>query len=150
MKKFLLVVSICFWGIGLKAQTLEQTTEFIETTIAPYSVGDTFISFHPDSIKYSNITTTHGQPNIQSIKYNNIKSITHSKEKIGDGTEYIWIDIVGRVTFFSGYDNKYTNQTHFSIRINDNTPIPIVEKLIKAIKHAAELKGAKLVNENMF
>jgi hypothetical protein len=149
MKKLILLCLLSLVAFGLKAQTLEQTTEFIETTIAPYSIGGTFISFHPDSIKYSN-TTTIRQPNIQSIKYNNIKSITHSKDKIGDGTEYIWIDIVGRVTFFSGYDNTYTNQTHFSIRINDNTPIPIVEKLIKAIKHAAELQGAKLVNENMF
>lgn len=134
MRKFLLVINICFLGLGLKAQTLEQTTEYIQTTVQPYLSSSWTVSCAGDSLT-SYATITH---------FKDIKGVNYLKETSNGSFQ---INLIGQCC----YDFNHTKIMNSNpIYLNKNTPIPVVEKIIKAIKHAAELQGAKLVNENMF
>jgi len=80
-----------------------------------------------------------------------IKSIAYST----NSNELIVISLLGKVVSYqSDYNGNFNsedlNASNFKISLNSSTPIDKVNRIIKAMKHAAELGGAKLVNEDLF
>jgi hypothetical protein len=77
MKKIILLCLLSLAALGLKAQTLEQTTEYIQATVQPYLGSSRELSCAGDSIK-SYKTITH---------FKDLKGVNYIKATAKDGFE---------------------------------------------------------------
>nr|WP_315153941.1 hypothetical protein [uncultured Flavobacterium sp.] len=155
MKKLILALILSLAPFTIKAQTLEQTMEYIEANVLNYS----FSKYEPTKCLDNNIIKTigyyqtSGYPpvSIAVINIQDIKSVSYSSK-----SDYISIVITG-----NSYSQKYIYPTNnleeerkqesfVELILLPNTPETAVQKIIKAIKHAAKLGGAKLINEDLF
>lgn len=155
MKKLILFLIFIIVPFTIKAQTLEETMEYIEANVLNYSLD----KYLPTKCQNSTIITTisyysneSGKPpvNIASINLKDVKSVSFSSNP-----KYISIMITGNSYSQKYYSNGSLNgeqkkEAFIELALLLNTPETTVQKIIKAIKHAAKLSGAKLINEDLF
>ncbi len=154
MKKIILLFIITIVPFTIKAQTLEETMDYLNANILNYA------NLKNIALKYENNyfdqTTEWVQSTGERTKFNrvylkDIKSIAFSTDTNG----FIVVSILGKVHSYEidykGNSNgKDLNISQTQMYLNSSTPIDKVNRIIKAMKHAAELGGAKLVNEDLF
>lgn len=122
MKKLISLCLLLFVSIIVKAQSAEETLEWLRAK-QPAIRGNS-VTIDENSIRYSN------NENKISIDWSKIKDVTD---------KYLEITIVG---------NELINGKNVFIRFSIDGKIS--EKFAKALKHLAELKGAKLVKDDLF
>ena len=158
MKKLILLIIILAGWQFSKAQTVEETVEFITVKLfqahfvaKPVATGESLIQ--PKSWLID------GEFRKISVgSWASIKSINYFKDSDG----YWKLDLSGAFTIYDysskGLDFSYQDlkfdklgaETRVVIIFPPNTSETDVQKLIKALKHLAVLKGAKLVKDDLF
>jgi len=154
MKKLLticLLIAISLTAnVQTKAQSLIETMDYIEANLNNYAYDKGFSTKCTNNaleMPTANYATDGRRRNFTKVFMKHIKSVDYS---IGEGT--IIITVVGESFLFEFEEllvDKVGPQS-ISIFLLSTTPIENVKRIIKAIKHAAELEGAKLLNDDLF
>lgn len=155
MKKLIFALILSIAPFTIKAQTLEETMEYIEANVLNYCLekasmtkcqGTTITTIN----KYYSSEVNNPPAEIGTINLKDIKSVSYiSKPK------YISITISGN-SYIQNYSlagdfrGEQEKVSFIELALLTNTPETAVQKIIKAIKHAAKLGGAKLINEDLF
>ena len=158
MKKIITICLLITASYSVKAQTLEQTMDYINVNLQNYLVNKIDITVIEKGIDMT--LSLRGYDNARyrfaRLFMANIKSVDYSIDKDG------WVKITASgkcYAFNTGYNSKtegpfadYETVAPQSVTIllQKNTPIENVKRIIKAMKHAAELEGAKLINDDLF
>lgn len=123
MKKLLSICFILFSAVLAQAQTADETLEWLRTKQP--SLGGNSITIDQKFIKVTN------DKDVTSIEWSKIKDVTRKNFEI---------KIVG--------DELVNGKNIFiNIRVDD---FRISDKFVKALRHLAELKGAKLIKDDLF
>jgi hypothetical protein len=150
MKK-LLTICLLIASFTTKAQTLEQTMDFIEANVLRYTF-DKLPSIRCSENALQK-TTTFGVPDNSRIDYmqlymKDIKSVFFKTTDKG----FIILTVVGNCTLYEN-DKLMVDKVgppRLIVGLVPSTPIENVNRIIKAIKHAATLEGAKLLDDDLF
>lgn len=154
MKKLILLFILTAVSFTIKAQSLEETIDYINANILNYAYNKklslTCESNYCDFIT-GYLTTSGETASFHRMYLKDIKSVAYSTNSEG----FILISILGKVVSYESdyrgnFNSEDLNVSNIIIFFNSSTPIDKVNKIIKAMKHAAELGGAKLVNEDLF
>lgn len=154
MKKLLLLFIFIIASFTSKAQTLPETMDYLNANILNYAYDKT------RALKYennycdkttSNIVSSGERVSFNRMHLKDIKSIAFSTNSEG----LIVISLLGKVVSFQSdykgnFNSKDLNVSQIEIYLNSSTPIDKVNRIIKAMKHAATLGGATLINEDLF
>lgn len=112
-----------FTTLILKAQTADETLEWLRTKQP--SLGGNSVTIDQKFIKVTN------DKDVTSIEWSKIKDVTRKNFEI---------KIVG--------DELLNGKNIFiNIRVDD---FRLSDKFVKALRHLAELKGAKLIKDDLF
>jgi hypothetical protein len=151
MKKLIFLLLLTILPFAIKAQTLEETMDYINANVLKYAVsGEIALKFKENYVdKPISWYRDSKEPTIVNRVYlKDIKGISYIINPEG----FIIISIYGK-----GYYIEYNNKNDGNLKdINSqmaftpNTPEENVKKIIKAMKHAAELGGAKLIDDDLF
>jgi len=150
MKKLILISIVIFTTSITKAQSLIETMDYIEGNLSNYAYNKGFPTKCTNNaleMPTANYATDGRRKKYTKVMMKHIKSVNYS---IGEGT--IIITVVGESFLFEFEEllvDKVGPQS-ISIFLLPTTPIENVKRIIKAIKHAAELEGAKLINDDLF
>lgn len=160
MKKLLILFSF-FLGIGsANAQTAEQTIEWLQAKVPSLQKDSDFakgIKFKDEFCESASSMITSSVPTrfneFHVFKYSKIKSISSLQKEIMGKLCYKII-ITGNFQANEIGDNNDVISTK-SIESTDFVFNPTVEKdeilrIVKALKHLATIKGAKLLDDNLF
>lgn len=141
-----------------KGQTVEQTIEWLNSKIPSLCISEDFgktIKFNNELCMKASQLVVGDKRIIQSHSFNyiDIKSVSYIQEEIKGQPHYV-IKLTGNFNENEiGYNGEIINSK--KIRVTDFTFNPSVQKeeiikIVKALKHIASLKGAKLVNDDLF
>lgn len=154
MKKLILLFIITIVPFTIKAQTLEETMDYLNANILNYAYDKNRALKYENN--YCDKTTSHIVTSGERVSFNrmllkDIKSIAFSTNSEG----LIVISLLGKVMCYQSdyngnFNSKDLNVSQVEIYLNSSTPIDKVNRIIKGMKHAAELGGAKLINEDLF
>ena len=123
MKKLITLFLLMFTTLILKAQTADETLEWLRTKQP--SLGGNSVTIDQKFIKVTN------DKDVTSIEWSKIKDVTRKNFEI---------KIVG--------DELVNGKNVFiNIRVDD---FRISDKFVKALRYLAELKGAKLIKDDLF
>ncbi|MDY0906603.1 hypothetical protein [Pedobacter sp. CFBP9032] len=123
MKKLITLFLLMFTTLILKAQTADETLEWLRTKQP--SLGGNSVTIDQKFIKVTN------DKDVTSIEWSKIKDVTRKNFEI---------KIVG--------DELLNGKNIFiNIRVDD---FRLSDKFVKALRHLAELKGAKLIKDDLF
>ncbi|MCC9043565.1 hypothetical protein LNQ81_12865 [Myroides sp. M-43] len=156
MRKLFTIFLFIVTTFTIKAQTLEETMEYIQVNVLNYSLSKN----EPTKCVDQTIKKTVGYYNllgyppvsIAVINLQDIRSVSYNSS-----SNFISIVITG-----NSYSQQYVNattdkleeqkkkETFIELILLPNTPEVVVQKIIKAIKHAASLGGAKLIKDDLF
>lgn len=154
MKKLILLLIITIVPITIKAQTLEETMDYLNANILNYAYdknGALTCESNYCDITTGYLVTSGERTSFDRMYLKDIKSITYSTNSEG----LIVISLLGKVVSYQSdyrgnFNREDLNVSNFKIPLKSSTPIDNVNRIIKAMKHAAELGGAKLINEDLF
>lgn len=153
MKKLILLFLLTIVTFTVKAQSLEETMDYINVNILNYGVLKNSVLKYKEN--YFEQTTEWTVSSEKRTKFNrvflkDIKAISFSTDSKG----FIIITILGNGNAYTVYDGEINvdniKVSNTFMALSPNTPEENVKRLIKAMKHAAKLGGAKLVNEDLF
>lgn len=154
MKKIIFLFILTIVPFTIKAQTLEETRDYLNSNILNYAY-DKNRSLNCEN-NYCDKTTSHIVTSGERVSFNrmllkDIKSIAFSTNSEG----LIVISLLGKVVYYkSDYNGNFNsedlNVSQIEIYLNSSTPIDKVNRIIKAMKHLATLGGATLINEDLF
>jgi hypothetical protein len=151
MKKLITICLLITASYSVKAQTLEQTMDFIGANLKNYAKFEHFTTKCTNNaleIPTQIITSNNSRRNYTKVFMKHIKSVNYSIGASDDRR----ITIVGQCFLFE-FEKLVVDQVEpqsITIYLLASTPIENVKRIIKAIKHAAELEGAKLINDDLF
>lgn len=142
--------------IYLKAQTAEQTLEWLKAQIPPRSFMDNYgktIKFMGESCDQAEEILDGKVLRTHVFNYSKIRMITYLRKELENIPRYNIVltgdfqenEIGDRGEIMS--TNKIEN-TYFSFK--PTIEKEEIQKIVKALKHMATLKGAKLVNDDLF
>ncbi len=144
------LITICLLitaSYSVKAQTLEQTMDYINVNLQNYLLNKQSTQVFARGIDGTNSDWQGLRSHFTRLFMADIKSVDYSI--IGCCVQ---ITATGECYAFKNekpnYDNVAPNS--ISIWLQKSTPIENVKRIIKAMKHAAELEGAKLINDDLF
>ena len=150
MKKLITICLLIAASYSVKAQTLEQTMDYINVNLQNYLFSKRDITVIEKGIDMTTMRYTDNQNRIEFVRLfmANIKSVDYSIDKDG----YLVITVSGKCYAFKNDKPDYDKVApqNITIYLLASTPIENVKRIIKAIKHAAELEGAKLINDDLF
>ncbi|MFA5298796.1 MAG: hypothetical protein WC389_11380 [Lutibacter sp.] len=151
MKKLIFLSIFIIVSFTTKAQTLEQTMDFIEANIQNYALDKEFstkCSKNALQKTTSILAAERSRRDFTQIYMKDIKSVAYSTADNG----VIIIAVVGNCSLYSFDELKKdeVGPSSISIVLLSSTPIEIVNRIIKAIKHGATLEGAILIDEDLF
>jgi hypothetical protein len=150
MKKLIFLSIFIIVSFTTKAQTLEQTMDYITANLHNYAWNK---EFSTKCSKNALQQTTHiisgGRSGIKftQLYMKDIKSVGYSTADNGIFT----ISVVGNCSLYEidkMIDKAGPSGIH--VALLSSTPPENVNRIIKAIKHAATLEGAKLMDEDLF
>lgn len=150
MKKLILMLILIFTSLTTKAQSLSETMDYIGVNLSNYAYDKGFPTKCTNNaleMPTANYAADGSRKRYTKVFMKHIKSVNYS---IGNGT--VIITVVGESFLFEEEKllvDKVGPQS-ISIFLLPTTPIENVKRIIKAIKHAAELEGAKLINDDLF
>ena len=122
MKKLISFCILFFIALTLKAQTQEETLEWLRTK--QQTIRNAKLTIDDSAVKVSD------SDNALVIPWSKVKDVTQH---------------LSQITIVS---NELADGKNLFIRFSIEAQI--CDKYIKALKHMAALKGAKLVNEDLF
>ena len=139
------------------SQTVQETKDWLIAKLPPlmlYTEYQKGILISEDTIFVPNGFT--GTPNtgnpITKGFYVSVKNITNIQYII-DNNNMKTICLTGDFQHCEDYINKpnvTTNSYSCNLYLNNNSLIDDINSIIKALKHLATLKGAKLINNDLF
>jgi hypothetical protein len=150
MKKLILMLILIFTSLTTKAQSLSETMDYIGVNLSNYAYDKGFPTKCTNNAlekPTANYAADGRRRNFTKVFMTHIKSVNYS---IGEGN--IIITVVGK-SFLFEFEKLLVDEVgpqSISIFLLPTTPIENVKRIIKAIKHAAELEGAKLINDDLF
>ena len=123
----------------IKAQTAEETLEWLNVKKVDIERNNGSV-YSADKLRAAD----HYSSIAHDIQWQNIKEVIIKK---GYG-----IVVKGKVIerCFKGCDWDDKSAESLTIYCWDSSPPEMIEKFVKALKHMAELKGAKFLNDNLF
>lgn len=151
MKKLIILFIITIVPFTIKAQTLEETMDYINATSLIYVFPDQYFATQcaDNYFQFTKETLDNQASKAERIYLKDIKAISYSAK-----TDFYQIVVMGKGTSYSLNNGELKlidiKIMQSSINLNIHTPEENIKKLIKAMKHAAELGGAKLINEDLF
>jgi|688.fasta_scaffold1031387_2 hypothetical protein len=151
MKKLILMSILIFASLTTSAQSLNETMDFIGANLNNYAYSKEFSTKCTNNaleMPTANFASDNSRKNYTKVFMKHIKSVNYS---IGASDTRI-ITIVGQCFLFE-FEKLVVDQVEpqsISILLLPTTPIENVNRIIKAIKHAAELEGAELINDDLF
>lgn len=151
MKKIILLSIFISLSFTTKAQTLEQTMDYIEVNLLNYANLKGFptqCSKNALQKTTSLLSDWSARREFTQMYLKDIKSVSYSIDKGG----YFLITVVGPCKQYEFEELKINdvNPSFIVIDLVPNTPEDIIKRIIKAIKHAAEIEGATLIDEDLF
>lgn len=162
--KSIIIFFALFLTIGLaNAQTEEQTLEWLNAKVSVSSLFDVHGNNTSFSSEYCiNPTSASGNTVLKTanIIYSKIKTVSYRynpEKDLGGGSRILeshQIVLSGDFKEYTyNYDGKLTetseiHSTNFAFK--PNIEKEEIMKIMKAIKHIATLKGAKLVDDDLF
>lgn len=158
--KNLFILFALFLGIGAtKAQTADQTIEWLQAKVPPLQRESDFgatIKFKDEFCEAASSITTSFPIRVVEVhvfKYSNIKSISYLQKELA-GKLYYKIIITGNFQANKiGFNNEVTETKNVETTdfiFNASVEKEEILRIVKALKHLATLKGAKLINDNLF
>jgi hypothetical protein len=157
MKKLILLSIFIIVSFTTKAQTLKETMDYIEANVQNYVVNKQLsLQCSENSLqKTTGVYIDGGRYRFTQLYLKDIKSVSYSTTTEG----LITIIITGKCNSY--IEERYTDGTSklknqhnltggVNIELLPSTPLENVNRIIKAIKHAAELEGATLIDEDLF
>jgi hypothetical protein len=151
MKKLIFLSLFIIVSFTTKAQTLEQTMDYIESNLLNYANLKQFPTQCSENALQkttSLLSDWSARRTFTQLFMKHIKSVSYSIDEGG----YFIITVVGPCEKFE-FDKlevDVVNPSFISIDLVPSTPLENVNRIIKAIKHAATLEGAKLIDEDLF
>jgi len=150
MKKLLFLSIFIIVSFTTKAQTLEQTMDYIEANLLNYANNKEFpTQCSENALQQTTNIISGGQSGISytQIYIKDIKSVAYSTAENG----VFRISVVGNCSLYR-LDKLIdkAGPSSISIDLSSSTPLENVNRIIKAIKHAATLEGAKLIDDDLF
>ena len=149
MKKLLTICLLITASYSVKAQTLEQTMDYINVNLQNFLVHKDDIQVFARGIDKTISTWGAGERHtFTRLFMANIKSVDYVVNSDG----FVIITVTGKCYVFKIEKPLYDKVAPQSITIYLQKRIPLenVKRIIKAMKHAAELEGAKLINDDLF
>jgi hypothetical protein len=150
MKKLITICLLITASYSVKAQTLEQTMDYINVNLQNYLFNKQYTQVFAKGI---DVTTTLRMDHTTRWEFTrlfmaNIKSVDYVINNDG----FVIITATGKCYVFEDEKPIYDKVAPQSITffLQKSTPIDNVKRIIKAMKHAAELEGAKLINDDLF
>ncbi|MBA9076326.1 hypothetical protein [Rufibacter quisquiliarum] len=153
MKKFLSVSFLFLLScVAVQAQTKSSGTGKPSFEDSKEWLDVKFVAYHCDINKSKGIkkvlteegiTIDGGEVFEESIKWGDVKNFIIDK-KMGK------IRVIGDNVRKDKKKGENTKQTDLDLYLCKDTPYDEMQKMVKALQHAATLKGAKLVKDDMF
>lgn len=159
MKNLLILFTLILGFGSTKAQTAEQTIEWLQAKVPPLQKDSDFgeaIKFKEESCEAaSSITTSFPKTVVEFhvFKYSNIKSISYLQKELADKLSYKIIITGNFQANKIGLNNEVTETKNIETTdfvFNASVEKEEILRIVKALKHLATLKGAKLINDNLF
>ncbi len=125
--------------------------DYINVNLQNYLVHKKYIQVFAKGIDETNSTwanTLSERNNFTRLFMAYIKSVDYFVNSDG----FVIITATGKCYVFESEKPLYDKVAPQSIKLilQKSTPIENVKRIIKAMKHAAELEGAKLINDDLF
>lgn len=141
MRNLIFVICMLFAFSNVNAQTEEETIEWLKYKVLSLSENGDMVKFNKSEMTVPTTwgTQTHAVTSYDIIPYSKIKNITFRDKTLS-------IEFIGE---FTTDKNKLIGKS-FITSIFDTAPKEEVAKFIKGLKHLAQLKGAKFINEDLF
>jgi hypothetical protein len=141
MRNLIFVICMLFAFSNVNAQTEEETIEWLKYKVLSLSENGDMVKFNKSEMTVPTAwgTESHVVTSYDIIPYSKIKYITFKEKTLS-------IEFIGE---FTDYKNKSIGKSYI-ISIFDTAPKEEVAKFIKGLKHLAQLKGAKFINEDLF
>lgn len=150
MQKLIFLAIFIIVSCTTKAQTLEQTMVFIDANIQNYALNKEFpTKCSKNALQKTTIILSgdRSRRDFTQIYMKDIKSVAFSTADNG----VVEIAVIGNCSLYS-FDKLLdeVGPTSIYIALLPSIPLENVNRIIKAIKHAATLEGAKLIDDDLF
>lgn len=151
MQKLIFLAIFIIVSCTTKAQTLEQTMVFIDANIQNYALNKEFptkCSKNALQKTTSILIGDRSRRDFTQIYMKDIKSVAFSTADNG----VVEIAVIGNCSLYS-FDKLLDDKvgpTSIHIALLSSIPLENVNRIIKSIKHAATLEGAKLIDDELF
>lgn len=157
--KHLIILFVLFLGLGTaRAQTAEQTIEWLNAKVPPLQRDPDFsstIRFKDEFCESGNSieTTTKNVVESHVFNYSNIKSVSFIQSEIKNQLCYKIILTGDFKEIRLGHEGKIEGTKKIdrtSFIFNPSVQKEEIARIVKALKHLATIKGAKLLDDNLF
>lgn len=149
MKKLLLILFILL-SLNSYSQSAKETIDYINSIVQSYLLFSDFdVNFQDDDIRIVEAKEADKSRVMAAsfLEYKKIKNVIYQKQLTTQKLYIIKISGGGKKIDLNEETKTTTVSTIF---LNYNIPETKIKRLIIAIKHLAKLKGAKLINEDLF
>ena len=141
MRNLIFVICMLFAFSNVNAQTEEETIEWLKYKVLSLSENGDMVKFNTSEMTVPTEwgTESHTVNSYDVIPYSNIKNITFNEKTLS-------IKFIGDFTT----NKKKSINISYITSIFDTVSKEDIAKFIKGLKHLAQLKGAKFINEDLF